>query len=168
MGRRSSTRFQSVFIGVHLWLKTKMTIAYLALGSNLGDRVANLREACLRLDRHPCCTVLARSKIYETQSVEEGGDNDFLNAAVRLGWDGSAMSLWRHVSSIEERMGRPRPPRHGPRTIDIDVLIFGDETVARPELTIPHPRMNQRAFVLRPLCDVLEGGWLREFSNELN
>lgn len=145
-----------------------MTIAYVALGSNQGNRLDNLREACQRLERHPCCTILARSKVYETQSVEGGGEVDFLNAALRIGWEGSAMSLWRCVSSIEERMGRPTPPRHGPRTIDIDILLFGQDIINRPELQVPHPRMNTRTFVLRPLCDVLEGGWCREYSNELN
>ncbi len=122
----------------------------------------------MRLDRHPCCEIAARSKIYETQSVESGGEFNFLNAALRIYWDGSATSLWRCITSIEERMGRPNPPRRGPRTIDIDLLLFGDEIINRPELTVPHPRMNTRTFVLRPLCDVLEGAWLREYSNELN
>ena len=145
-----------------------MTTAYLALGSNQGNRLDNLREACQRIERHPCCTISARSRVYETQSVEGGGETDFLNAALRIEWQGSAMSLWRCVSSIEERMGRPTPPRQGPRTIDIDILLFGHEEINRPELQVPHPRMNTRAFVLRPLCDVLEGGWCREFSNGLN
>jgi 2-amino-4-hydroxy-6-hydroxymethyldihydropteridine diphosphokinase len=74
------------------------------------------------------------------------------------------MALLRCINNVEERMGRPTPPRHGPRLIDIDILLFGDETVHLPELTIPHPRMATRAFVLRPLCDVLESGWLREHS----
>ncbi len=130
--------------------------------------MANLREACMRLERHPSCKIAARSKVYETQSVEEGGEYNFLNAALRIEWEGSATSLWRCLSSIEERMGRPNPPRSGPRTIDMDILLFGDEIINRPELTIPHPRMNYRTFVLRPLCDVLEGGWVHDYSNELN
>jgi 2-amino-4-hydroxy-6-hydroxymethyldihydropteridine diphosphokinase len=145
-----------------------MTTAYLALGSNRGDRLDNLRAACDQLEKHPLCALLVRSRIYETQSVEGGGEGDFLNAALRIQWQGSVGELWKVVSHIEEQMGRPMPPRHGPRLIDIDILMFGHEEIDSPELQIPHPRMMRRAFVLRPLCDVLEGGWCREYSNELN
>lgn len=134
----------------------------------MGDRMANLREACLRLERHPSCVIEAQSKVYETQSIEGGGETHFLNAVLRVGWEGSATGLWRCASKIEERMGRPHPPRDGPRTIDIDVLLFGDEKICRPELIVPHPRMMTRAFVLRPLCDVLEDGWIREYSTALS
>lgn len=140
------------------------TKIYLALGSNIGDRLANLREACARLERHPALRIEARSRVYETQSVESGGEAAFLNAALRATWNGSATALLRCTQSIEERMGRRAPPRHGPRLIDIDILIFGDRVIQTSELTIPHPRMTQRAFVMRPLCDVLENGWIREFS----
>ncbi len=139
-----------------------MTTAYLALGSNIGERAANLREACERLAQHEALTVEARSQLYETQSVEGGGPDDFLNAALRVSWPHSAFDLLRWTQQVERDMGRPQPPRHGPRRIDIDLLLFGDEAINTPELQIPHPRMMRRAFVLRPLCDVLEGGWLRE------
>ena len=139
------------------------TTVYLALGSNLGERLVNLREAIARLERHPGCEITAKSRVYETQSVEGGGDAPYLNAVVRANWAGSAMSLLRCTQGVEERMGRPRPPRSGPRIIDVDILLFGESVIDNAHLVIPHPRMMQRAFVLRPLCDVLENGWLREF-----
>jgi 2-amino-4-hydroxy-6-hydroxymethyldihydropteridine diphosphokinase len=139
-----------------------MTTAYLALGSNVGERVENLREACRRLEKSGQVHIEARSAIYETQSVEGGGPDDFLNACVRVTTALPAMQLLHHIRKVEYSMGRPQPPRHGPRLIDIDILLFGDEVIDTPELQVPHPRMARRAFVLRPLSDVLEGGWVRE------
>lgn len=142
---------------------SRMTIVYLALGSNLGDRLKNLKAACRELESDDL-RIEAFSRIYETQSVEGGGPNDFLNAAVRATWNGSALELLKWTQSVEEKLGRQPPPRQGPRTVDIDILLFGDETIDTPELRIPHPRMMRRPFVLRPLCDVLPGGWLHEYS----
>ena len=137
-----------------------MTTAYLALGSNTGDRVEYLRQAAERLAAHSQISVEAKSKIYETQSVEGGGETDFLNAALRLSTSLTALELFEVTRHIEETLGRPQPPRHGPRVIDIDILIFGDERIESEVLTVPHPRMYRRAFVLQPLLDVLEGGWV--------
>jgi len=139
----------------------KVTTAYLALGSNIGDRAANLRKGCQLLAAHAGIKIVARSAIYETQSVEGGGPDDFLNAALRLQTTLSAEALLEAIQAVERQMGRPQPPRHGPRLIDIDILMFGDEEMDTPNLKLPHPRMSKRAFVLRPLCDVLEGGWVR-------
>ncbi|MDF2439738.1 MAG: 2-amino-4-hydroxy-6-hydroxymethyldihydropteridine diphosphokinase [Abditibacteriota bacterium] len=140
--------------------------AYLSLGSNIGTRAANLREAVQRLERHEAIRVAAHSKMYETQSVEGGGPDDFLNAVLRLQTTLSAHELLEACRAIESTLGRPQPPRHGPRVIDIDILLFGHETHNTPDLQIPHPRMSGRAFVLKPLLDVLEGGWVRE-TNEV-
>lgn len=137
------------------------TTAYLALGSNIGDRAANLRKGCQLLDEHQSIEIIARSAIYETQSVEGGGPDDFLNAALRVQTTLSAEELLQAIQAVESQIGRPQPPRHGPRLIDIDILMFGDERRDTPNLKLPHPRMGKRAFVLRPLCDVLEGGWVR-------
>ncbi len=138
-----------------------MTTAYLALGSNLGERADNLRAAHALLEENPQIRIAARSGFYETQSVEGGGPNDFLNAALRIETSLSARELLELIRRIESELGRPQPPRHGPRLVDIDILMFGDETIDEPDLKVPHPRMNRRAFVLRPLCDVLEGGWIQ-------
>lgn len=141
-----------------------MTTAYIALGSNIGERAANLRQA-VQLLQEKGVVVEAKSKIYQTQSVEGGGPDDFLNAVIRIGWAGSARELLAVLQAVESELGRPQPPRTGPRLIDLDILIFGDETHDETDLQVPHPRMHRRAFVLRPLLDVLEGGWV-EPSNE--
>lgn len=138
-----------------------MTTAYLALGSNLGDRAANLRAACDLLEDTAHIHIAARSALYETQSVEGGGPNDFLNAALRIETRLTARELLAVTQRIESTLGRPQPPRHGPRPVDIDILLFGDATIDEPGLQVPHPRMHRRAFVLRPLCDVLKDGWVR-------
>ena len=136
-----------------------MTTAYLALGSNVGDRLQNLRGAAQMLDESDGIEIQARSKIYETQSVEGGGPDDFLNAVLRVSTPITPRELLSEIREIETQLGRPQPPRHGPRLIDIDILLFGDLEICDSDLQIPHPRMNRRAFVLKPLLDVLEGGW---------
>ena len=138
-----------------------MTTVYLALGSNEGDRAANLRRACHLLEEQEDIKIMARSAIYETQSVEGGGPNDFLNAVLRVHTTLTPEELLRAVRAVETVMGRPQPPRSGPRLIDIDILLFDDVRLDTPELQIPHPRMLRRAFVLCPLCDVLEDGWIK-------
>lgn len=143
-----------------------MTIAYLALGSNIGDRLENLRNAAQRLGDFSEIEIEARSQIYETQSVEGGGPDDFLNAVLRVRTSLSPRDLLARIRNIETQLGRPQPPRHGPRAIDIDILLFGDLKMSDADLEIPHPRMHRRAFVLKPLLDVLEGGWTQA-TNEI-
>lgn len=139
-----------------------MTPAYLALGSNVGDRLENLKLAAQLLQESDGIEIEAYSGIYETQSVEGGGPDDFLNAALRVRTALTPRELLETIGVIETKIGRPQPPRHGPRLIDIDILIFGEEEIDEPDLQVPHPRMHYRAFVLRPLLDVLEGGWAQE------
>lgn len=151
-----------------------MKTAYLALGSNLGNRLANLRFAIEALEAGGVF-VDALSKIYASQSVESGGDGDFLNAALRVQTELLAPQLLRLCQEIEVAAGREcavaGEHRSGPRALDIDILLFVDDAFVderwnTPELQIPHPRALHRAFVLRPLLDVLEGGWVEE--TELN
>jgi 2-amino-4-hydroxy-6-hydroxymethyldihydropteridine diphosphokinase len=137
-----------------------VTKVYLSLGSNIGDRLEYLRAALRQLAAHPYIVIEAKSKIYETQSVEGGGEADFLNAALRIRTSLTPFELLRFTNSIEESLGRPQPPRSGPRALDIDILLYGDECIATETLTLPHPRMSGRAFVLKPLLDVLDGGWV--------
>ena len=137
-----------------------MTKVYLALGSNEGNALENLQTAVQLLDEHSQICIEAKSKIYRTQSVEGGGPNDFLNAVVRLNTSMAPRALLNVIQETEIKLGRPQPPRHGPRLIDIDILLFGELEINESDLTIPHPRMNRRAFVLKPLLDVLEGGWV--------
>ena len=144
-----------------------MTIAYLALGSNLGDRHAHLRFALSELE-NARVRVVARSQIYATQSVETGGEGEFLNAAIRIETELCALELLRVCQEIEARAGRERPlpgqHRVGPRALDLDILLFGDQTHDSPELCIPHPRALGRTFVLRPLLDVLQGARVEEWG----
>ncbi|HEY0076540.1 MAG TPA: 2-amino-4-hydroxy-6-hydroxymethyldihydropteridine diphosphokinase [Abditibacteriaceae bacterium] len=142
--------------------------AYLALGSNQGDRVANLRKACKLLEYHPEIKVEARSKIYETQSVEGGGVQDFLNAAVRIETTLSPVALLAMIQAIESAFGRlpEQKSRGGARAMDVDILLFGDLEVNEDDLTIPHPRALRRAFMIKPLADVLNDGWVRESKEE--
>ncbi len=143
--------------------------AYLALGSNLGDRAANLRAAARSLAERGV-TIAARSKLYSTQSVEGGGPEPFLNAALRVTTTLEPLELLAVLRTVETELGRPgtEAGRHrgGSRTIDIDILMYGDITLNTVELKLPHPRMHRRAFVLKPLLDVLEGGWVTETEED--
>lgn len=139
----------------------KSATVYLALGANSGDKIGNLRRAVAELQSEAEVEIAARSKIYETQSVEGGGPEDFLNAALRVQTSLAPREFLRVLQRIESDLGRPQPPRKGPRVIDIDILIWDDQRIDWPDLQVPHPRMHARAFVLRPLLDILESGWLR-------
>lgn len=129
--------------------------AYLSLGSNVGDRFQNLREATARL--REVGDVLAVSPLYETEPVEFTEQAWFLNCAVALNTDLEPRELMARLLGIEREMGRERTVKKGPRTIDIDVLLFGDEVISTPELTVPHPAMHQRRFVLEPLAEIAPG-----------
>jgi 2-amino-4-hydroxy-6-hydroxymethyldihydropteridine diphosphokinase len=142
-----------------------MHTAYLALGSNLGDRLENLRFAVRRLEEQGV-KVAQKSKIYSTQSVGTGGEGDFLNAAVRIETNLSALELLEICQQIEIEAGREVADfgkhRSGARTVDLDIIAFGNEKLDFENLELPHPRAIERNFVLRPLLDVLPGGWLEE------
>jgi 2-amino-4-hydroxy-6-hydroxymethyldihydropteridine diphosphokinase len=125
---------------------------YLSLGSNLGDRVANLRTAIQRLGS--LGTVRKVSSFYETEPVEVADQPWFVNCVVALEFDGSARHLLRHALTIEQEMGRQRLRHKGPRNVDIDILLCGESTIDEPGLKIPHPAMHQRRFVLEPLAEI--------------
>jgi len=148
--------------------KATSTTAFLALGANLADRAANLRHACELLDRTEGIAVACKSSIYESESVEGGGEGAFLNAVIRIETTLDPLQLLQVTQSIEARLGRPQPHAPGARLIDIDILLYGSVAMCTPELTIPHPRMLHREFVLRPLSDVLAGGWLRITPEQWN
>jgi 2-amino-4-hydroxy-6-hydroxymethyldihydropteridine diphosphokinase len=130
-----------------------VTRAYLGLGSNLGDRLENLRRAVSLLGERGV-RVLRSSRVYETDPVGGPPQPDYLNAVVEVEARGTATDLFRAGLEVEEAMGRKRAERWGPRVIDVDVLTFGDETIDEPGLRIPHPRMHERAFVLIPLLEL--------------
>jgi len=133
-------------------------IAYLALGSNLGNRLNFLQRSIIELEKHPEIILLRKSRIYETESVEGGGEGNFLNAVICVETSLTPIELLNFTQNIEGSLGRPLPPRHGPRCIDIDILFFEQQNSAQSQLQLPHPRMYRRAFVLAPLLDVLENG----------
>jgi 2-amino-4-hydroxy-6-hydroxymethyldihydropteridine diphosphokinase len=131
-----------------------MTRAYLSLGSNLGDRRAYLRAAVDALERGPKMKLLGVSKVYETAPVEvEDEQPDYLNCVVELECGVSAVELLRYCQGVEAALGRDRKGEKAPRTVDIDVLVFGDEVVEEPGFEVPH-RGVMRAFNLEGLADL--------------
>jgi 2-amino-4-hydroxy-6-hydroxymethyldihydropteridine diphosphokinase len=129
--------------------------AYLSLGSNVGDRAANLNTAIDRLRAFG--EVVAVSSFYETEPVEFTTQPWFLNCAVTLNTDATPKQLLTVIVDIEQQLGRRRAQQKGPRTIDIDILLFGDQIVDDPGLTIPHPALHERRFVLEPLVEIAPG-----------
>ena len=125
---------------------------YLSLGSNLGDRYANLRAAIERLGE--AGAIRSVSGFYETEPVELRDQPWFLNCVVVLETRDTPRALLKKVLAIEREMGRLRMKDKGPRSIDIDILLFGDRVVEERGLKIPHPAMHQRRFVLEPLAEI--------------
>jgi len=128
--------------------------AYLALGSNLGDRLAHLQLAIDELARAPAVRVLALSRVYETAPVGGPPQDPYLNAVVAIETGLDPFELLRVCQQIEQRAARERGERWGPRTLDVDVLLMDGTRLETDDLTIPHPRMWERGFVLAPLRDV--------------
>jgi 2-amino-4-hydroxy-6-hydroxymethyldihydropteridine diphosphokinase len=129
-------------------------VAYLGLGSNVGDRLATLQRAADLLDAEPGVTFVASSRVWETDPIGGPPQPDYLNVVLRIETDLSAHELLAAGQRIEASLGRVREVRWGPRTIDVDIELFGDETIDDPDLTIPHPRMLERAFVVLPLLEL--------------
>ena len=127
-------------------------IVYLSLGSNLGDRAGNLRSAIERLGS--LGKVVGLSSFYETEPVEVSEQPWFLNCAVKLDTEKMPRQLLAGVLALEREMGRHRTRYKGPRTIDIDIVLFGNSVVATADLIIPHPAMQERRFVLEPLNEI--------------
>lgn len=140
-----------------------MPIAFISLGSNLGDRAAYLQEALHRLKREPL-SIRAVSPLYETAPVGGPSQDFFLNACAALGTDLPPVSLLRRLQQIEKALGRVRRERWGPRTIDLDLLAYDKVIMHTPALELPHPRMHEREFVLKPLSIIapelkIPGAW---------
>ncbi|NGQ96402.1 2-amino-4-hydroxy-6-hydroxymethyldihydropteridine diphosphokinase [Brevibacillus sp. SYP-B805] len=132
--------------------------AYLALGSNMGEREQQLVRALKALQAAPGITVTALSKVYETEPVGYVEQGAFLNMVAAIETELPPLALLETVLAVEQELGRVRTVRWGPRTIDIDILLYGEERIDLPHLQIPHPEMTRRAFVLVPLADVWHGG----------
>jgi 2-amino-4-hydroxy-6-hydroxymethyldihydropteridine diphosphokinase len=136
-------------------------MAYVGLGANLGDARSALRQALAALRQLPLTELLACSSCYQTAAMGDAPDApaappspDYLNAVVELRTGLSAPDLLAALQAIEAAAGRQRPYRNAPRTLDLDLLTYGSATMNEPSLTLPHPRMLQRAFVLVPLAEI--------------
>ncbi|MFT3784247.1 MAG: 2-amino-4-hydroxy-6-hydroxymethyldihydropteridine diphosphokinase [Nibricoccus sp.] len=150
-----------------------MKTAYLGLGSNLGDRKRFLSDAILAINSASGIRVEKISSIYETDPVGVVDQPKFLNLVVEIATTLEPKDLLASCLGIEKKLGRVRKERWGPRTIDIDVLWFGGEVVDQPELTLPHPRLKERAFVLAPLAEIaphvlIDGESVAEFTANLD
>ena len=127
--------------------------AYIGLGANLGDAHATLQEALSRLGALVGCRLVARSAFYCSAPIDSSGP-DYLNAVAELATQLPARELLAQLQSIELQHGRERPYRNAPRTLDLDLLLYGDAVIETAELSVPHLRMHERAFVLRPLAEI--------------
>ncbi|WP_323071602.1 2-amino-4-hydroxy-6-hydroxymethyldihydropteridine diphosphokinase [Mycetohabitans endofungorum] len=130
-----------------------MTVAYLGLGANLGDARQTLKDAVVCLAQQAPVTVLAKSSLYRTAPVDAGGD-DFYNCVVKIDTTLAARQLLALCHGIEHHFGRERPYRNAPRTLDIDILLYGTGQLDEHDLTVPHPRLTERAFALVPLLEL--------------
>ena len=128
------------------------TRAYIGIGSNMGDSAASLRAAALRLA--DLGTIAAASQVYETDPVGYEDQPVFLNAVVALDTTLAPETLLAGLHAIEAEFKRERSIRWGPRTLDLDLLVYGGSEIETPALTVPHPRAHEREFVLRPLADI--------------
>lgn len=129
-------------------------IAYIALGSNVGDRLHNLSEAIVMLKDHTNISLVSSSSIYETAPVGYTEQADFLNMVVLVKTNLTAYELLDVCLKIELELGRKREIKWGPRTIDLDILLYNQENMETEKLIVPHPRMHERAFVLAPLLEI--------------
>jgi len=131
-----------------------MAEAFVAMGSNLGDRAAHLRGGRAALDALAGTRVTGASAVYQTPPVGASAKYPFLNAVVAVATDLEPEALMRGLLAIEMASGRQRREKWGPRVLDLDLLLFEDQMIDTPLVTVPHPRLHEREFVLRPLCDL--------------
>jgi 2-amino-4-hydroxy-6-hydroxymethyldihydropteridine diphosphokinase len=128
-------------------------IAFVGIGANLGDARGNVVDALAPLSAQPGCRLLAASSLWRTAPIDSSGD-DYINAVAQVDTSLDAHALLKALQAIELQHGRERPYRNAPRTLDLDLLLYGDQTIHTPDLLVPHPRMHERAFVLAPLLEV--------------
>ena len=133
----------------------RSVVAYIGVGSNIGDRKANIERAIKIMSLIRGLKLLKVSTMYETDPVGGPEQGKFLNGALKLRTSMSAPRLLGHMKEIEKIIGRKRTVRNGPRIIDLDILLFGNKKIKTGDLMIPHPRMQKREFVLRPLRELV-------------
>ena len=134
-----------------------MVRAFIALGANLGQAALAVQQAMLEIAAVPHTVLLNRSSLYCTAPVDSSGP-DYINAVVEINTNLSPANLLTALQGIEAGAGRNRPYRNAPRTLDLDILLYGDQAINTAELTVPHPRMFERAFVLVPLAEIYPQG----------
>mgnify|MGYP001580373830 CR=1 FL=1 len=132
-----------------------MVVCYLGIGSNLGNRSKNIKKALDYLAKTKDIKLEKFSRVYETQSQGGPPQCKFLNAAVKIKTSLSPQALLKTLKKIEKDLGRKKTVRFGPREIDLDILLYGDRIIKHNNLVIPHPRMFEREFVLRPLREII-------------
>jgi len=131
-----------------------MPVVFIGLGSNLGDREDYINKAINCLKETSNITVEKVSSIIETEPQDAAGQEKYLNAVIKLETNFAALDLLKKMQSIEDSLGRVRTFKNAPRTIDLDILLYGEEVIDEPELKIPHPRMFERKFVIEPLLEI--------------
>lgn len=131
-----------------------MVEAYIALGANLGDPVAQVEDACEEIGRIAGTQLIARSPWYQTKAVGPGDQPDYINGVVKVWTDLEPLALLHELQAIEQHHGRQRHIKWGARTLDLDLLIYADQKITSAELTVPHPHLHERNFVVYPLADI--------------
>lgn len=131
-----------------------MTVAYVGLGANIGEPRRQIEAAIAELEKLPDTNSVLASRLYRSAPVGYPDQPDFLNAVARIDTGLDPEALLGHLQEIEKRHGRERPFAGAPRTLDLDLLLYGEQTIASTRLTVPHPRMHERAFVLMPLLEI--------------
>lgn len=134
-----------------------MIRAFLGLGANLGDRLETIKQAISLINEHQEIILLNKSAIYETQPFGYIDQPDFINMVIEIATSLSPNELLKYIHLIENRLGRKREIHWGPRTIDIDILLYGDKIIKSDDLQIPHPHLAERLFVLVPLEEIYSG-----------
>lgn len=144
-----------------------MTAAYIGLGSNLEQPLIQLQRAVRALSHLPQSRLCAVSRVYRSAPVGPAGQPDYLNAAAHIETTLEALALLDALQAIEQDQGRRRPVRWGPRTLDLDLLLYGEQRIDHPRLIVPHPHLRERNFVLLPLADLDRGELLLPDGEDL-
>ncbi len=138
--------------------ETALHTAFIAIGSNMGDKVGNCKAACGAIARSGASRLTAQSRLYKTEPVGFEDQDWFVNAVIKIETRRDPQSLLAELKGIEQAAGRQADVvRFGPRILDLDILLYGEQTVRSAGLEIPHPRMHERGFVLKPICDIDAG-----------
>ncbi len=145
-----------------------MSIVFVALGSNVGDKKANILSAIKEISGG--CKILAKSSIYETKPMYVTDQPDFVNSVIKIETSKQPLELLDFLQTIEKTLGRDRVKevRFGPRIIDLDLLIYDDLKISSGKLILPHPRMHERAFVLVPLYEICKDSWVKKNLDRLS